>query len=120
MWPDERISKMSHLNPNDYRGMNPNNPDHQNNPIAPLPNHSGGSHSSSSSTSSHQFHDDLANPGALIAAGKAPRSGPIDLTRLSQQELMQRVRKLEADLLKLASDHNHMIREANHRIQVCN
>jgi len=41
-----------------------------------------------------------------------------NLSRLSQNELIQRVKKLETDLLKLASDHNHMIREANLRIQV--
>ena len=45
-------------------------------------------------------------------------TGPVDITSLPHNELVQRVRKLEADLLKLASDHNHMIREANHHIQV--
>jgi hypothetical protein len=47
---------------------------------------------------------------------KAMRA-PTDLSRLSHNDLVHRVRKLESDLIKLASDHNHMIREANHRIQ---
>ncbi|CAG7720960.1 unnamed protein product [Allacma fusca] len=56
-------------------------------------------------------------PGPGQGAKVQTRHGPVDITRLSHSELVQRVRKLEADLLKLASDHNHLIREANHRIQ---
>jgi len=46
--------------------------------------------------------------------------GPVDITTLPHAELVQRVRKLEWDILKLAKDHNHMIREANNRIHVRN
>ena len=67
-------------------------------------------------------------PSPIVSAGGAilksnrglpPPHVPMDITRLSHAELVGRVRKLEADLLKLASDHNHMIRDANHRVQVC-
>jgi len=64
------------------------------------------------------FRDDAhgisKNPSRPTGVGM----GPVDINSLSHTELVQRVRKLEADLLKLASDHNHMIREANHHIQV--
>jgi len=90
-------------------------------PTLLAPQLSGGSHSSSSSTtSSHDLNGGAANKLPRSHGGHLPGQapGPADLTRLSHSELIQRVRKLEADLLKLASDHNHMIREANHRIQV--
>ncbi|ODN04269.1 Coiled-coil domain-containing protein 85A [Orchesella cincta] len=105
---------MSVPNPHDFRGIasvaagsNFHNP----------PSSSG----SSSSVNTHQSnHNEDLNALASASGKHSGRPGPADITRLSHPDLIQRVRKLEADLLKLASDHNHMIREANHRIQVQN
>jgi len=86
---------MSISNPNDYRGGSSNNVDDL-------------SSGNPNKGSRHHGHGQSSNNGPV----------PTDVGRLSHGELVQRVRKLEADLIKLASDHNHMIREANHRIQV--
>lgn len=107
---DFRIPVNMAMNPNAIHVGVPPPPQSSALSVAPLPNHSGSSHSSSSSTSSANDLTGMNNPKTRA-----------DLSRLSHAELIQRVRKLESDLIKLASDHNHMIREANHRIQVsCN
>lgn len=118
-------------NHQDFRGLPPIIPgasgggglgNFQNNP----PSSSGSSSSVNTHHSNHnedlnsaiQYQQQQQLSAAQVASGKSGRPGPADVSRLSHPELVQRVRKLEADLLKLATDHNHMIREANHRIQV--
>lgn len=94
-------------------------------------NNSGGGKNSSSSSTTSTTSTTRSTSVAGISAG-IPGGGqggvvngigsggyqPVDLYSLSQNDLVQRVKKLEADLLKLACDHNTMIREANHQIQV--
>lgn len=63
-----------------------------------------------------EFMKSRPSPGSSTSS--LGQNGPIDINTLPHGELVQRVRKLESDLLKLASDHNHMIRTANHHIQV--
>lgn len=112
---------MSMANPQDIRGLPASMAGGNNvgggtfhNP----PSSSGSSNSVNTHLSNHT--EDLNNPlpSSLQHGKPSGRPGPADITRLSHPDLVQRVRKLEADLLKLATDHNHMIREANHRIQV--
>lgn len=107
-------------NSQDFRGLPPIIPGGSGAGNFQNPPSSSGSSNSVNTHHSMHNNEDLNNPLQSSSAGKSGRPGPADITRLSHPELVQRVRKLEADLLKLASDHNHMIREANHRIQVKN